>query len=197
MTHDEALALVARELQTSARILNEIAQSQCAFVVEAARLVETSLKAGGTLYTCGNGGSAADAQHIAAELSGRFYIDRPGLAATALTVNTSALTAIANDFTFVDVFARQLEGVGRRGDVLLGMTTSGGSSNVVAAVTMARRVGMRVIGMTGARGANFARSCDLALVVPSEDVARIQEAHIASGHLICQLVEDALFGGQD
>ena len=197
MTHEEALALVRRELETSARTLSEIAASQAAFVVEAARLVEASLKAGGTLYTCGNGGSAADAQHIAAELSGRFYIDRPGLAATALTVNTSALTAIGNDLAFADVFSRQLEGVGRRGDVLLAITTSGSSANVLAAVTMARRVGMRVIGLTGARGAAFARTCDQALVVPSQDVARIQEAHIACGHLICQLVEDALFGGQD
>ena len=197
MTHEEALALVQRELENSARTLHEIAETQAAFVVEAARLVETSLKAGGTLYTCGNGGSAADAQHIAAELSGRFYIDRPGLAATALTVNTSALTAIGNDLAFTDIFARQLEGAGRRGDVLLAITTSGSSANVLVAVTMARRIGMRVIGFTGARGAAFAQSCDLALVVPSQDVARIQEAHIACGHLICQLVEDALFGGQD
>jgi D-sedoheptulose 7-phosphate isomerase len=197
VTRDEATGLVERELRESARILGEMAGAPTRLVVEAAFVIESSLKAGGTLYTCGNGGSAADAQHIAAELSGRFYIDRPGLAATALTVNTSALTAIANDLSFVDIFARQLEGMGKRGDVLLGLTTSGSSANVVAAVTMARRIGMRVVGMTGARGTSFAKSCDVALVVPSENVARIQEAHIACGHMICQIVEEALFGGQD
>lgn len=194
MKHEDLLALVRNEFKESARVLGEVAETHAEFVVRAAELVERSLRAGGTLHTCGNGGSAADAQHIAAELSGRFYIDRPGLPAVALTVNTSALTAIGNDFDYADVFARQLDGTGRKGDVLLAITTSGGSANVIRAVATARRKEMGVIGFTGARGGGFAASCDLALVVPSTNVARIQESHICAGHLICQLVEAALFG---
>ena len=197
MDRDAALALVRQQLETSARILGQVARDQAGFVVEAASLVETCLRGGGTFFTCGNGGSAADAQHIAAELSGRFYIDRPGLAATALSVNTSALTAIANDYDFAEVFSRQLQGPGKAGDVLLALTTSGGSANVLRAVQTARQLRMKMIGMTGSRGAGFAESCDAALVVPSEDVARIQECHIAAGHLLCQLVEANIFGGRD
>ncbi len=194
MNRNELLTLVQDEFRESARVLTEVAETHAEFVVRSAEAVERSLRAGGTFHTCGNGGSAADAQHIAAELSGRFYLDRPGLAAVALTVNTSALTAIGNDFDYADVFARQLDGTGKKGDVLLAITTSGGSANVVRAVAMARRKEMTVIGFTGARGEAFARTCDLALVVPSTNVARIQEAHICAGHLICQLAEAALFG---
>jgi D-sedoheptulose 7-phosphate isomerase len=194
LNRDDLLTLVRNEFRESARVLAEVADTHAEFVVRAAEMVERSLRAGGTLHACGNGGSAADAQHIAAELSGKFYIDRPGLSAVALTVNTSALTAIGNDFEYADVFARQLDGTGRKGDVLLAITTSGASANVIRAVAMARRKGMATIGFTGARGREFAGSCDLALVVPSTDVARIQESHICAGHLICQLVETALFG---
>jgi D-sedoheptulose 7-phosphate isomerase len=194
VNRDLALDLVRRELRESARVLGEVALGQAAFVVDAAALVEASLRKGGTLYTCGNGGSAADAQHIAAELSGRFYLERRGLAAVALTTNTSAITAIANDYSYQEVFARQLEGPAKAGDVILAITTSGSSASVVRAVETARRLGMKVIGLTGARGAAFAGTCDAALVVPSEDVARIQESHIAAGHLICHLVEAAFFG---
>ena len=189
--------VIRRSFAASIRAKEQFVVEHGETLERVARLLAETLTQGHKILLFGNGGSAADAQHIAAELSGRFYIDRPGLAATALTVNTSALTAIANDLSFVDIFARQLEGMGKRGDVLLGLTTSGSSANVVAAVTMARRIGMRVIGMTGARGTSFAKSCDVALVIPSENVARIQEAHIACGHMMCQIVEEALFGGQD
>jgi len=195
MNRDDALRLVRERLEESARILTRIAGEQAEFVVEAARRIDESLRAGGTLYTCGNGGSAADAQHIAAELSGRFYLERPGLAAIALSVNTSALTAIGNDYSFAEVFSRQLAGTARKGDVLLAITTSGGSANVLRAVKTARDKEMTVLGLTGARGREFAGACDLALIVPSEDTARIQEAHIAAGHLVCHLVEAARFGG--
>ncbi len=195
MTRKEALDLVRGQFEESSRVLAEVGRTQAEFVVRAAEMVERSLRAGGTFFTCGNGGSAADAQHIAAELSGKFYIDRPGLGATALSVNTSALTAIGNDFEYAEVFSRQLDGAGRKGDVLLGITTSGGSANVLRAVEKAREKGIGVIGFTGAGGGAFAALCDLALVVPSRDVARIQESHICAGHLICQLVEAALFGG--
>jgi len=194
MNRDDALRLVEAAFGESARILKDVGSSRAGFVVDAAARIETSLRQGGTLFTCGNGGSAADAQHIAAELSGRFYLDRPGLAAVALTVNTSALTAIGNDYDFETVFSRQLDGLARPGDVLLAITTSGSSRNVVRAVEAARKGRLAVIGMTGARGDAFAASCDVALVVPSENVARIQEAHICAGHLVCQLVEAALFG---
>jgi len=192
--HEDALDLVRTQFKESSRILAEVGSRDAQVVVQAAALIEESLRNRGTFFTCGNGGSAADAQHIAAELSGRFYIDRPGLPGVALSVNTSALTAIGNDFSYAEVFSRQLEGMGKAGDVLLGITTSGGSANVRQAVAKAREIGMKVIGFTGARGTAFAEECDVALVVPSRDVARIQETHICAGHLICQLVEAALFG---
>jgi D-sedoheptulose 7-phosphate isomerase len=194
---DEAIALVRRQFEELSRILAAVGEDQAGFVVEAAELVERSLRGGGTLFTCGNGGSAADAQHIAAELAGRFYLKRSGLSALALSVNTSSLTAIANDYEFRAVFARQLDGMAKGGDVLLAMTTSGSSPNVLEAVEKARALEMTTIGMTGSRGTSFAGCCHLGLVVPSDDVARIQEAHICAGHLICQLVEAALFGNPD
>lgn len=194
MNREQALGIVREQFEISARTLQEVGRTRAEFVVQAAEMVADSLRAGGSFFTCGNGGSAADAQHIAAELSGRFYLNRPGLAASALTTNTSALTAIGNDFDYADVFSRQLEGAGRKGDVLLGITTSGGSANVVRAVEQARKMGVHVIGFTGARGTAFAETCDLALVVPHDDTARIQESHICAGHLICQLVEAELFG---
>jgi D-sedoheptulose 7-phosphate isomerase len=194
VNRDSARELVARETAEASRVLAAVGTEHAEVVVEAADRIETALRAGGTLFTCGNGGSAADAQHIVTELSGRFYLDRPGLAAVALTVNTSALTAIGNDYEFADVFSRQLDGLARKGDVLLAITTSGGSPNVLRAVEAARKKGMEVIGFTGEKGRSFAEACDVALVVPSRDTPRIQEAHICAGHLICQLVEAALFG---
>jgi len=194
MNPDIARRIVQDRFAESSRLLAEMGARHADFVVESAALVETCLRAGGRFFTCGNGGSAADAQHIACELSGKFYLNRAGLAAVALTVNTSALTAIGNDFDYADVFSRQLEGLAHPGDVLLAITTSGGSKNVVRAVAKARETGLRVIGFTGARGAAFAGTCDLCLIVPSEDTPRIQECHIAAGHLICQLVEASLFG---
>jgi D-sedoheptulose 7-phosphate isomerase len=164
-------------------------------VANAAEAVIACLSSGGTVFFCGNGGSAADAQHLAAELAGRYFLDRPGLAAVALTTNTSALTAIGNDFGFPSVFSRQLEALGSPGDVLVAITTSGGSSNVSAAVETAHALGMIVIGMTGARGGRFAALCDYALVTPSDVTPRIQEGHIAMGHTLCELAERALFGG--
>lgn len=195
MNDQQALELVREQILESSRVLSEMAAHQAEFVVRAAALIERSLRAGGTFFTCGNGGSAADAQHIAAELSGRFYINRAGLAAIALTVNTSALTAIGNDFGYDTVFSRQMDGIGKKGDVLLGISTSGGSKNVRVAIEKARELGMQVIGFTGSRGTEFAGLCDEALIVPHDNVARIQEAHICAGHLICQLVELSLFGG--
>jgi D-sedoheptulose 7-phosphate isomerase len=157
-------------------------------------LLAETVSRGRTVFWAGNGGSAAEAQHLACELVGRFVQNRRALPSIALHTDTSALTAIANDYGFDRVFARPLEALGRRGDLLVALTTSGRSPNVIAAVLEARRRGMRVVGMTGARGAAFARRCDLCLVVPSEETARVQEVHLLAGHLCCELAEARAMG---
>lgn len=167
-------------------------QEQSDLVVAAAERIIEAIRGGGTVLFCGNGGSAADSQHLAAELMGRFAKDRAPMAALALTVDTSALTAIGNDYGYDEVFARQLRGIGRKGDVLVGLSTSGNSTNVVAAIKAARERGIVTIGLTGAGGGKMRELCDLCLCVPSGNTARIQEMHIAAGHTICMLVEEAL-----
>jgi D-sedoheptulose 7-phosphate isomerase len=158
----------------------------------AASLVSEALRAGRKLLLCGNGGSAADSQHIAAEMTGRFVKDRRPLAAIALSTDTSALTCIANDYSFDDVFARQVMALGARGDCLLAISTSGNSRNVIRAVDVARAAGIHVIGLLGRDGGALRGLCDVPLVVPSQTTARIQEAHIFIGHTLCALVEEAL-----
>lgn len=155
-----------------------------------------TFRRGGKVLFCGNGGSAADAQHLAAELSGRFYFDRPPLFAEALHVNTSFLTAVANDYGYEHAFARLVGAMGRKGDLLVALSTSGNSPNVVKAAEAARELGMAVAAMTGARGGKLADNCDFLINVPSNDTARIQECHILAGHIICELVEQRLFGAR-
>ncbi len=147
----------------------------------------------GKVLFCGNGGSAADAQHLAAEFSGRFYKDRAPLFAEALHVNTSFLTAVANDYSFERTYARMVQAMGKPGDILFGITTSGNSSNIILAIEEAKRLGMKTIAMTGASGGQVRNICDLLLNVPSTDTPRIQETHITIGHIICELVEADLF----
>jgi len=142
---------------------------------------------------CGNGGSAADSQHLAAELQGRFLRERAPLAALALTANASALTAIGNDYGFDEVFERQLRGLAKSGDVLIGISTSGNSKNVLRALTAAKSMGLYTVGLTGESGAAMVNCCDAIVRVPSKHTARIQEMHIGVGHVICQIIEDALF----
>ena len=142
---------------------------------------------------CGNGGSAGDAQHIAAELSGRFYKNRPPLYAEALHVNSSYLTAVANDFGYDEVYARMVEAAGRAGDVLVAISTSGNSTNVIRAIEAARLQNMTVIGLTGAGGGAMASLCDVLIDVPSTDTPRIQEIHILIGHIVCEIVENRMF----
>lgn len=161
-------------------------------VVAAARIMERCLREGGKVMFCGNGGSAADAQHLAAELMGRFLTDRAPIASIALTVDTSALTAIGNDYGFEQVFARQVRGLGRAGDVLVGISTSGNSANVVAAFEAAREIGIHTVAMTGGGGGKMAEAADSLINAPSLSTPRIQELHIAIGHTICELLEDAL-----
>lgn len=157
-----------------------------------ADLIASSLASGGQLLLCGNGGSAADAQHIAAEFVGRYLRERDPWPAIALHTNTSALTAVGNDYGFDDVFARQVRAHGRTGDVLLAISTSGASANVLAAIEAARKAGMRVVGLAGGDGGAMAGRCDACVVVPSSSTPRVQEAHILIAHVVCGLVEDAL-----
>lgn len=145
------------------------------------------------MLLCGNGGSASDAQHIAAELSGRFYTDRPPLYAEALHVNSSYMTAVANDYGYEATYARMIEAAGREGDILIGISTSGNSPNVVKAMQKAKEIGMLTIGFTGKSGGKMKEICDIMICVPSDDTPRIQEAHILIGHIICQLIEEEMF----
>jgi len=145
------------------------------------------------MLLCGNGGSASDAQHIAAELSGRFYTDRPPLYAEALHVNSSYMTAVANDYGYEATYARMIEAVGRKGDVIIGISTSGNSPNVVKAMRKAKELEMLTLGFTGESGGKMKEICDIMICVPSDDTPRIQEAHILIGHIICQLIEEEMF----
>jgi len=161
-------------------------------VCKAAEVAAQSLQSGGKLMFCGNGGSAADCQHLAAELTGRFIKDRRPLAAIALSTDTSAITCISNDYSFEEVFARQVQGLGRSGDVLVGISTSGNSRNVIRAVEEALAAGMSVIGLLGRDGGALHELCNVAIVVPSQVTARIQESHILIGHTLCGMIEQQL-----
>lgn len=163
-------------------------------IQQAAEMIASSLRQGGKIHFCGNGGSAADAQHLAAELSGRFYLDRPPLNAEALHCNASYLTAAANDFGYDLAFARLLRGAAKPGDVVVGISTSGNSRNILNVLETAREMDVRTIAMTGKSGGKMKECADLLLNVPSTDTPRIQESHILIGHILCELVETALFG---
>ena len=154
-----------------------------------------ALKAGNTLLFAGNGGSAADSQHIAGEFVSRFHFDRAGLPAIALTTDTSILTAIGNDYGYEFVFSRQIEALGRKGDVFIAITTSGNSPNIIKAIEAARKKGLIVVGLTGRTGGKMKAMCDHCLSIPSDSTPRIQEGHLASYHLICGLIEETMFGG--
>lgn len=179
--HIEQSIATKQAILTDENCLNSIA--------EAARLCQQVVKNGGKILLAGNGGSAADAQHIAAELVGRFEKERPGLAALALTTDTSALTAIANDYGYQRVFARQLEGLGNAGDVFIGISTSGNSGNIVEAVATAKARGVHTISLTGS-GGTLPELCDVAIQVPCNRTATIQESHIMIGHILCALIEN-------
>lgn len=156
-----------------------------------------SFKEGGSVYFCGNGGSAADAQHLAAELSGRFYIDRNPLPAEALHCNTSFLTAVANDYSFDNIYARLISGIGKKEDVLIGLSTSGNSKNILRAFEKCKEKGITTIALTGNTGGQMKLLADITLCVPSTDTPRIQESHIMIGHIICEIVEAGLFTNEE
>lgn len=151
----------------------------------------------GKVLFCGNGGSAADAQHLAAELSGKFYFDREPLNSEALHVNTSYITAVGNDYTFQEIYARIVKAKGRKGDVLIAISTSGNSENVLKAMVQAKEQGMIIVGFSGETGGKMKALCDHLICIPSEDTPRIQECHILVGHIVCQLVEEQLFPKND
>ncbi len=162
-------------------------------IEDVANVIVGCFRHDGKVLFCGNGGSAADAQHLAAEFSGRFYTDREPLYAEALHVNTSYLTAVANDYSYNEVFARLVKAKGRKGDVLIGLSTSGNSDNIVEAFKVAKERGMIIVGFTGETGGKMKEFCDYLINIPSTDTPRIQECHITVGHIICQLVEEKFF----
>ncbi|MFA5165374.1 MAG: D-sedoheptulose 7-phosphate isomerase [Candidatus Omnitrophota bacterium] len=162
-------------------------------IQKAAESMIKALKSGGKVIVFGNGGSAADSQHIAAEIVGRFMKERKGLPAIALTVNTSVLTAIANDYSYEEVFSRQLDAVAAKNDVAIGISTSGKAQNVIRAVALANDKGLDTIALTGGDGGGLAKTAKISIIVPSKSTPRIQESHVTIAHILCQLVEEALF----
>jgi len=188
--------LIRESIETTRSIIDLVLADDAliAAVESAGNACVEALKAKKKILLAGNGGSAADCQHIAAELVSRLNYDRPGLSAIALTTDTSALTAIGNDYGFERAFARQLEAVGQPGDVLIAISTSGNSPNILAVLEAAKKAGIRTIGLTGKSGGKMAPMCDIAVKIPSPCTPNIQECHIMFGHIICQIIEDTLFG---
>jgi len=183
---------ISESIGVKQKILND--PELIAKIEKAAALLTEAFRQGHKVYFCGNGGSAADAQHLAAEMSGKFYFDRPALPAEACHVNTSFMTAVSNDYDFGRVYARYLEGFGQKGDILVGLSTSGNSENIIQALEKAREKEMASIGFTGLSGGKMKEMADILLNVPSSDTPRIQESHITIGHIICEIVEKELFG---
>ena len=182
---------IASSVESHTRVLKDVNLQE-----NIEKIVKKSIaafKSDKKMLLCGNGGSASDAQHIAAELSGRFYSDRPPLYAEALHVNSSYITAVANDYGYESTYARMIEAAGREGDVFVGISTSGNSPNVVKAMKKAKEIGMLTVGFTGRDGGKIQEICDIMIRIPSDDTPRIQEAHILVGHIICQLIEEEMF----
>ncbi|MFC4261360.1 D-sedoheptulose 7-phosphate isomerase [Ferruginibacter yonginensis] len=183
--------IIAASIKVKQQILQD--DTLLATIEKVVTVITTAFKNGNKVLFCGNGGSAADAQHLAAEFSGRFYKDREALPAEALHVNSSYITAVANDYSFDVVYARMVKGFGKPGDVLIGISTSGNSANIINAIEAAQQKGMITIGFTGATGGQMKNSCDYLINVPSTTTPRIQESHILVGHIICEFVEAAYF----
>ncbi len=179
-------ASIDEHIQLAQYLRDEMAES----IQEIADIIVKALKSGNTIFWCGNGGSASDAQHLAAELVGRFNRDRAAYSSVALSSNVSTLTSIGNDYGFDNIFSRQVEGLGSKDDVLVAISTSGNSINIINAVESAKHIGMLTIGLSGKGGGQLATKCDKYIVIPSEDTARIQEMHIIIGHIICDYLEN-------
>jgi len=189
---DKIRQVIRRSIDVKSMILDDLRLLN--LIQDATLEISRAFRNNKKVLICGNGGSAADAQHIAAEFTGKFYFDRPPLYAEALHVNTSYMTAVANDYSYDDVFSRLVVAKGSQGDILLSLSTSGNSKNVIKAIIEADRIGMISVGMTGAGGGKMKDLCKYLIDVPSNDTPRIQEAHILIGHIICQLVEEMMFG---
>lgn len=192
LTNSEILERIKRQLYESSEVKRLIAESLSGKIAEAAMLIVDCIKSGGKVILFGNGGSAADAQHLAGEFVGRFKLERTAFPALALTTNTSIITAVSNDYGYDAVFARQIEAFARKEDVVVGISTSGNSRNVIEGIKKAKQVAARTIGLTGGDGGKLAEIVDIGLTVPSSDTPRIQEAHITIGHIICGIVEASL-----
>lgn len=182
--------MIISELEGHRKVLEATIEDMQSYIYTAGMITTETLKNGGKILIFGNGGSAADAQHIAAELTGRYKTERKGLPAIALTTDTSALTAISNDFGYEAVFARQVEALANEGDLLIGISTSGNSENVNKALALGKELGCKTIGLSGKEGGAMSDHCDLNIIVPSHNTPRIQEMHILIGHIICQAVDD-------
>jgi len=185
--------IILKRFKESIEVKNRFLKENLPRLIEVVKLVSQAFEAGNRIFFFGNGGSAADAQHLAAEFVNRYVIDRPSLPAIALTTDTSILTSIANDTAFSEVFARQIRALGREGDVAIGISTSGTSSNVIKAFEVAKEMGMKTVALTGNDGGVMGKIADFSLVVSSTSTPRIQEAHILIGHIICEMVEHQLF----
>ena len=187
--------LIKRNISDSISIKKKLLQNDDIMVdiIKVADLIVEAFNKGNKLLFCGNGGSAADAQHLAAEFSGKYYLNRPPLHAEALHTDTSFMTAVSNDFSFDEVYARLIKGIGKQGDILIGMSTSGNSKNVIKALEEAKKKNIITIGFTGKANGNMKSYCDYLINIPSDDTPRIQECHLMLGHAICELVENELF----
>lgn len=183
-------------LLESIQVKEELLRTALGQIVEITELSIDCLKKGGKIILFGNGGSASDSQHIAAELVGRFKKDRPGLPAIALTTNTSILTAVANDYGYEIIFSKQIEALAGKNDLVIGISTSGKARNVACGIKQAKKMGLKTVALTGGDGGDLARLADVSLVVPSSVTARIQEAHITIGHAVCEIIEQTLFQEQ-
>jgi D-sedoheptulose 7-phosphate isomerase len=184
-------SIILSSIETKKSILND--DALITTIEEVTQIITSAFQNGNKVLFCGNGGSAADAQHLAAEFSGRFYTDRNPLPSEALHCNTSYLTAVANDYGYDVVYSRMIKGVGKKGDVLIGLSTSGNSVNIINAFAQAKELGMITIAFTGSTGGQMKNTTDYLINVPSTDTPRIQESHIMIGHIVCQLVESNLF----
>ena len=191
----ERRSTIHRNIEDSLQLKQQVLQNQDLIqaVEETAFMIVKALRDGGKVLFCGNGGSAADAQHLAAELSGRYYYDRPPLFAEALHVNSSFMTAVANDYSFEDIYSRLVNGIGDANDVLIGLSTSGNSMNVVNAIKAGKEKGMKTISFTGKDGGRLKVLSDIIIRIPSDDTPRIQECHMLLGHAICEIVEREMF----
>ena len=192
MHHQKITSIINESIKVKQALLADV--NLIAQIDTVVKVITTAFQNGNSVYFAGNGGSAADAQHLAAEFSGRFYKDRKALPSEALHCNTSYLTAVANDYSYEVIYARLIEGITKPGDVLVGLSTSGNSGNIVKAFEMAKSIGVVTVGFTGAAGGKMKTLSDFLINIPSTTTPRIQESHILVGHIICELVEENIFG---